>query len=410
MKKFIIVLFVLLCFNLYADGDLVINFMFSSGQQRAVWNTILEKFIQKHPDIKVKGNEVEQETYKRDFEEMLSVKSDAGDVFFWFAGEKLDDLVKKGLVYELSGFWETNNYSKIFTDSSISGVKINNKIFGLPLSYYQWGFYYNRSLFKKLNITTPADWEQFLSLCNKLKKNNLTPIALGTKSSWPFAGWFDYINLRLNGYQFHKDLMKGKISYKDDRVKNVFRYIKKLRDLEYFTAKSDDFEWDKILPFIYREEAAMILMGNFITAVIPPKMLENIGFFSFPQIKKDIGRYEEAPLDVLIVSNNGKNKKNALLFLKFIADKEIQSEINQRMGMISPNKLADLGDNYFINEGNKLLKSAAGITQFYDRDTKPEFSEKAMELMKSYLQNTGEDNLDLILSEIERIKQIYYKR
>ena len=43
-----------------------------------------------------------------------------------------------------------------------------------------------------------------------LKKNGITPITIGTKFLWTAGGWFDYLNLRINGYQFHMDLTAGK--------------------------------------------------------------------------------------------------------------------------------------------------------------------------------------------------------
>src|SRR3712207_8803469 len=39
---------------------------------------------------------------------------------------------------------------------------------------------------------------------------------------WPAMGTFDQLNFRMNGYQFHVDLMAGKESWTDERVKNVF--------------------------------------------------------------------------------------------------------------------------------------------------------------------------------------------
>ena len=50
----------------------------------------------------------------------------------------------------------------------------------------------------------------------------LTPFAFANDGNWPAMGTFDQLNFRLNGYQFHVDLMAGKESWTDERVKNVF--------------------------------------------------------------------------------------------------------------------------------------------------------------------------------------------
>ena len=50
----------------------------------------------------------------------------------------------------------------------------------------------------------------------------IVPFAFGNDGRWPAMGTFDQLNFRLNGYQFHMDLMAGKESWTDERVKNVF--------------------------------------------------------------------------------------------------------------------------------------------------------------------------------------------
>ena len=42
-----------------------------------------------------------------------------------------------------------------------------------------------------------------------MKADGLTPLAFGDKDGWPAMGTFDILNMRVNGYQFHIELMKG---------------------------------------------------------------------------------------------------------------------------------------------------------------------------------------------------------
>ena len=50
--------------------------------------------------------------------------------------------------------------------------------------------------------------DEFVALANKMSKDG-TPVAFCDKDGWPAMGTFDYINMRLNGYDFHKSLMAG---------------------------------------------------------------------------------------------------------------------------------------------------------------------------------------------------------
>ena len=55
-----------------------------------------------------------------------------------------------------------------------------------------------------------------------MQAKGIVPFAFGNDGRWPAMGTFDQLNFRMNGYQFHMDLMAGKESWTDDRVKNVF--------------------------------------------------------------------------------------------------------------------------------------------------------------------------------------------
>ena len=47
----------------------------------------------------------------------------------------------------------------------------------------------------------------------------LHAIALGGKDGWALAAWFDFIDMRANGYDSHPQLLDGKASYNDTNVR-----------------------------------------------------------------------------------------------------------------------------------------------------------------------------------------------
>ena len=65
-------------------------------------------------------------------------------------------------------------------------------------------------------------------LMDALKKAGITPVAIGGRDAWTLAGWFDYLDLRLNGNAFHQQLMAGDVPYTDPRVKKVYTTWKSL--------------------------------------------------------------------------------------------------------------------------------------------------------------------------------------
>ena len=64
-----------------------------------------------------------------------------------------------------------------------------------------------------------------------MKADGLSPIGFADKDGWPAMGTFDQLNMRLNGYDFHINLMAYKESWTDPKVKAVFDLWKGLLPL-----------------------------------------------------------------------------------------------------------------------------------------------------------------------------------
>ena len=116
-----------------------------------------------------------------------------------------------------------------------------------------------------------------------LKKNGITPITIGTKFLWTAGGWFDYLNLRINGYQFHMDLTAGKVSYEDPRLDAVFDHWRELIDPGYFLEDHASFSWQDAQAPQINGEAAMYLIGNFYVPTLESAgVVAKMDFFQFP--------------------------------------------------------------------------------------------------------------------------------
>ena len=84
---------------------------------------------------------------------------------------------------------------------------LDGKQYFVPLYNYPWAIFYRKSVWEKNGYEPAANLDDFKALCEKIQKDGMTPIAFADKDGWPAMGTFDYINMRTNGYDFHKSLM-----------------------------------------------------------------------------------------------------------------------------------------------------------------------------------------------------------
>ncbi|WP_320825868.1 ABC transporter substrate-binding protein [Reinekea sp.] len=383
-------------------GTLVINSNQSDPAPKKAWAEMIAQFETENPDIDVKINEYDHEGYKSAIRNWLVTTPP--DVVFWFAGNRMKFFVDRGLFEDVSDVWadEGLNDSMSSTKASLS---VDGKQYGVPYSYYQWGIYYNKGMFDKLGLSEPQTWEEFIAVCEALKANDITPITIGTKYLWTAAGWFDYLNMRTNGLAYHIDLMDGKIPYTDAGVKNTFANWKQLIDGEYFLANHASYSWQEAQPPMFNGEAAMYLMGNFLTPNFPEGM--DFDFFPFPIIDPSIGRFEDAPTDTVHIPARAENKADARKFLAYVALPENQTKLNIVLNQLPPNKYAETADNKFLVQGSEMLGSADGTAQFYDRDTPPAMASEGMKGFQEFMINP--DRIDKILENLERVRNRVFK-
>lgn len=384
-----------------AKTPLNFGLMVINGEQRNAYMAQVAAFERVHPDIKVNVQALESEDYKREIESWLQAGAHS-DVLFWFGGERLNWYIEKDWVAPLDALWHKHGLYEAFSKSSQSAASRNGLMYGVPIHYYHWGIYYRKSLFKRLGLAVPENWQQFLEVCEALKAAKITPIALGSQEYWPLGGWFDYLNLRENGLEFHLRLVQGDVPYHDVRVRNVFERWKILLEADYFLPDHANLNWRDSLPYLYRNLAGMMLMGNFWTSQIPPELKSDFSVFSFPNIHPEIPHFEEAPTDVLIMPKNVVNREAAEKFLAFMAKPDVQGRLNASLGMLSPRIDSPKADDHFLDRGRAILKSAQGASQFYDRDNPQPIAIDGMKEMSRFVANT--DLMTDVLLQLELLK------
>lgn len=384
--------------------ELVINSNLSDPAPRAAFQTLVDKFKAEYPDIDVTLNTFDHEAYKTAIRNFLA--SDPPDVALWFAGNRMRFFVDQGLIMDISDLWEDAGFNDTMA-SSRAAFTADGKQWGVPWGYYQWGVFYRQDIFDEYDLDVPETWDEFLEVGDTLVENEITPITIGTKYLWTAAGWFDYLNLRINGYDYHIELTNGEASYLDPELDEVFEVWADLLDRGFFLENHATYSWQEAqAPFI-NGSAAMYLIGNFITPDLESAgVIDDVGFFQFPVINPEVGMYEDAPTEAYLIPSGAENVEEAKLFLEFASQADVLADFAYEVGNIPPNKNSRPPEDRFTLAGFEMLNSADGLAQFYDRDTTPEMASVGMEGFQEFMVNP--DRVDAIRERLdEERKKIF---
>jgi multiple sugar transport system substrate-binding protein len=395
---------------LYASAtwanEIVLNSDQSDPAPKKAMETLIAEFQRVNPDITVKWNNFDHEGYKSAIRNFL--QANPPDVVAWYAGNRMAPFVKAGLFEDVSDVWTANKLEDTLKSAAPS-MTIDGKKWGVPYTYYQWGIYYRADIFKEKGIEPPKTWAELVAACAKLKAAGIVPFAIGTKALWPTGGWFDYMNLRVNGFQFHMDLTSGKIPFTDPRVQAVFDKWDELIKPGYFIENHAALDWQDAIPQFVQGKAAMYLIGNFAVAPMTSGGLkeDQIGFLQFPEITAGLPKAEDAPTDTFHIPSGAKNKTDAKKFLAFLALPETQTKLNVVLGQLPVNSAATKPDDRILKQGFDMLANAAGLAQFFDRDAPADMAKAGMEGFQQFMIHP--DQKDAILERLEKARQRIYK-
>ena len=391
-------------------GDLKIFLDTSNPAPRATMEAMIGRFQEQHPDLNIETTVIDREAYKTQIRNFLT--ADSPDVATWYAANRMKPYVDAGLFEDVSDLWEDSDIAANLA-STKGAMTIDGKQWGVPYTYYQWGIYYRKDIYEELGIGEPANWEEMKANCQKVVDSGRACYTIGTKFLWTAGGWFDYLNMRTHGFDFHMELARGEVPWTDDRVKQTFANWRELIDMGGFVENHQNYSWQESLPFIVNGEAAAILKGNFAVAPLREAGLDDskLDFHQFPPINPDVELAEDAPTDTFHIPANASNKEAAREFLKFVASASEQTEINngKNLGQLPVNASASIDNDKFLNEGFEMLSSNSpgGVAQFFDRDFPAEMAAEAMQGLQEFM--VFPDNLDDILARLEKVRERVYQ-
>jgi multiple sugar transport system substrate-binding protein len=403
MKKVAIVLFALFGMVVALGAqNLVIQSYNSDEAPKKAFAEVVAEFQRQNPKIKVTVNTVAHEQFKTQLVNYLTAK-EAPDVLTWFAGFRMQQYAMKGLLEPIAeSTFPGGSFTKEFPAAFKPAASYNNKIYFMPHSWYWWAVYYNKDVFASYKLAVPKTWDEFLAVCETLKKNGVAPISIGAKDTWTAGGWFDYMNVAVNGGSAHQKLTGGTVSYTDPSVMKTFGYIADLAKKGYILPNAASYSWQEAVTPLVEGKAGMYLMGQFIMDSVPADKKASIDFFPFPKAgRSDYG--VDTPTDGFMIPAKAKNKTEAKKFIAFLGTKQAQELMNKPLGRLSANMTVPV-PNAEAERGLAMVKGAAFAAQFYDRDAPEEMAAKGMNAIVDIIQSPDSYKDILTALDKERVR------
>lgn len=340
-----------------ADGSKTISFIHWRGEDKEVFDKLIEKFEKENEGIKVDMTIYPSEQYQSTAQTLIR-DGEVGDVFTSFPGSQFEIMDKAGLMTDLSGEELLSN----FNESLLEAGQKDGKQWAVP---YQLVFnqpVYNKGIFEELGIEIPESWEEFLAMNETLKENGYAPMAFPGADIGPGQLMNSMMMNNATDEDIFTQLENGETKLTDEWWVKTLSQFKELADKGYFQDDSLGTKHDGAIALMAQEKAAMLGSGSYAMASIKEQNPDmKLGLLAPITVPADEAVYEgiHTTTFMMAVNKNSDTQDEAKKFIEFLSQPENASTYAN-----------ETGQHLTVNDVNYESEVLKNTADWMDKDTR----------------------------------------
>ena len=302
------------------------------------------------------------------------------DAFQWMAGFRTNFRADQGLLVDVSE--NIKNLGDQMPAGSISGATnpSDGKQYIIPTTYYPWGLHYRKSTMSELGLDPEniATWDDFMKLLDGTQKKGLIGYALGDQGGWEAMGTFSLLNVRLNGYDYHVDLLNGRKQWTDQKTIDVFDQFATL--IPYMNKNVLDIGWEGMRDLLLQKKCGAMMMGSWWADSFLAQSQEDyddLWIVPFPEINPEFGRDSiDAPTDGVCASVNSSNPEGGAAFAEWCGSEAgmLAAQAAGDTNLFANTRLDTSDYDAFNRQKLAVIAEAKNVMNFLDRDCRNDFA------------------------------------
>ena len=383
---------------------------YHGGPQHGSWERDnVSDFMEAHPAISILHTNITiyASPVPRNIDDQLLSDTPPDVISAPMAGLFLD-YVEQGLIADITDLWEANGWYDKFPQSVIAMATVDGRQYFVPTMLQFHPIWYNTDVFVAHDINPPQTWNELLTICDKLSNAGQTPITISV-SGWnaPTARWFTYLNLRVNGPDFHASLMRGEVSWLDERVIKVFDYWQEMFDHNCFSENVAQTNYAAAAQGVADGEAAMYLLGEWLSESYPNGIPDNLDHFPVPIIDSMIPNGEIAHQYGAFLPTTAEHPEEAREFLTWLGSVEVHNSFGESLHRISTH--ADLSPALFdekYQRGADMTANAGYLTALFELSTHANVASSGLTAFTTFIKTP--DNYESALVHLEAARESIY--
>lgn len=340
------------------------------------WQELVDAYMEENPNVVIEMEAISNEPYKDKMRVILG-GDDVPDLFFTWDGDYVARLAKAGAIMDLTPYLEAEpEFHESFNQGLLTTGQVDGKQYGLPVRTCVNFFLYNKEIFEENGITElPETWDEFLDICEKLKNNDVTPLALGNAEAWPLLHYISALNLRLVPEEtFNNDYYLVTGEFTDPAYIESLQIMLDFYNNGYFMDGANSTPMAAAREMFNAGRTAMIhdQVGSFKSYYYDTMGGDNWGIFPMPAFEGAQGNSDMMVgwIDQFVMSSSCEHPEAVIDFLKFFYSEENQKKMTEELGFVSTITSVSEDTSFNpceqINEAMEIINQCSGFTATID--------------------------------------------
>lgn len=309
------------CSNNEGKNEDITEIMFFSNKIEAVgtYNKLVEKFEAENPNIRVTISAPPDATTVL---KTKLVKGDVPDIISMSADRSYADFVDANILEDLDGLVDIDKINPVY-NKMMKDLEIEDKqgVYGVPYALNASGVIYNKDIFRELNLEIPKTWDEFLSVAQKVKNEQIIPFYMTYKEAWTTLPAWNTISSTLVSSEIFDKVNKREVTFSEIYDETTDKILELLE-----FGHSDNFGVgynDGNIAFA-KGESAMYLQGSYaIPSILTVNENLNLGMFALPATNNVENNKLVSGVDVYFsIPKDAKNKEESIKFINFLLEEE----------------------------------------------------------------------------------------
>lgn len=304
----------------------------TGGTSREALDSIIADFEAANPDIKIKEIVFDDDQYSNQGLITQLKSNEVPDIFFDWAGLRVQRDVEAGYAYDLTEAMATDGWKESFAPSvwtEGAGTMVDGKPYLVPLSLDLTNtIWYNTKMFADAGVTPPKTWDEFVEVIKKIAATGVTPIVEGNNEFWPLGNWAGHIAAKVVPPDEYIAAFKQEGPFNTPGFEKALDLLVGLHEIGAFNKDMQSLGADPGMATFFLEGAAMHPIGSWL--VSESDNLADEGFeyaqFDTPVIDPahPLANSVIGTITGLVVHKNASHPAEAIKFLKFITSEASQ--------------------------------------------------------------------------------------